>query len=136
MTTHGAGLGDAVEERILELTVAEFARAGIAVRVGRGETGYELEDLAGQFRLYLANLTRAARSADPSEWPGMAAGFASSHLAVTAQPKLEDLTEEEVRHQIRVRLIDDGPSEDDLSYAPGFAPGSSRYSASTPRRRF
>ena len=38
MTTHGSGPGDAVEERILELTVAEFARAGIAVRHSNSRT--------------------------------------------------------------------------------------------------
>ncbi|WP_152360335.1 hypothetical protein [Microlunatus speluncae] len=73
---------------------------------------------------YPHNLIEQARAINHREWPELVESYVGSHLALLAEPDLEDLSDADLRRQLRVRLIAaDDQDEQGLAYARPFLPG-------------
>jgi len=112
-----------VDDVIRDMAIAELAREGVQVSVERGPEGYRLLLPTGMV-MFLANITRAAEDIDPGDWDEMVRRQVQGLLASQSYTQPENLSAEQLRRQVRTRLISDEETEhEDTSYARPFAPG-------------
>jgi hypothetical protein len=121
VTDHG---NRPVEDVILELALAQWTARGVAVTVERAPEGYRLNVPGTDVVFFLANVTAQAKELDPGEWEDLVRRFVQQQFETQSDPRPETLRADDLRRQVRTRLLSDAPDEfSDTAYARPFAPG-------------
>jgi len=109
-------------QTVLELVQAELDKINVTYTVEMAPEGFRL-NLSTGLQMVLANLTEQAKRVDRAEWPTLVATYVARAQSQPTPP--EHLSADELRTQVRTRLVPDTRDEWDgtSTYARPFAPG-------------